>query len=150
MSICATGATRRHAGMSDAECRARRLARERAALAERFEHFLVEIPDAVTFDFTDLRHLAGYRVLEPEGLIHAGVWRVTGRITILVATSRVFRRPDLRTRLFALRDLAERELKRVVVATPRGLLNETARLRARREAGLVVAPAALPLPDAEA
>ncbi|MCE4225014.1 hypothetical protein HCU64_14735 [Methylobacterium sp. C25] len=140
MPISIAGASSATTGMTNWECRARRLARERAVLAERLQRLLVEIPDAVSFDFHDLRHLAGYRILEHEGLVHAGVWRVTGRLTIIVAATRVLKRPDLRHRLFALRELAEREFKRVVIATPRGILHETGRLRARRLAGLVVAP----------
>jgi len=134
-------------GLMHHECRALRLRNERNTLARRLESVLATRPDIHLFRFQGLDRLAAYAALEPEGVVHATVVTRSGRcLTILAATTRVMRKPSLRSRLFALRRLAEADGRRVLIVTSRGLLNEMGRrqYRSSRTADLQSAQAAAP------
>ncbi|MBB3903957.1 hypothetical protein [Methylobacterium brachythecii] len=114
---------------SPRECRAIRLRSERRHLAHHLEVVLAARRDVERFSFRGLGHLGAYAALEPEGLAHATVVGASGTVTILAATRRVLKIASLRSRLFALRRLAEACGQRVVIATPQGLRNEIGRRR---------------------
>ncbi len=139
MSKHATNGLNVQRRMTSWQCRARRLALEREVLGRLLYDFLLQIPNTICFDFHDLHHLNDYKKLEPEGLVHAGIIGTNSRFTIIAGTSRIFKKPELRERLFALRRRAQLDYQKVVIATPKGLSNKTIRLRQRRGSDLVVA-----------
>ncbi|GAN46958.1 hypothetical protein ACXR8U_16685 [Methylobacterium radiotolerans] len=109
-------------GIHDSLCRSIRIAGERIRLARELEIVARSRDDVLSVLPRGLEDIQSYRKLADHGLAHATVRRAQGTVIVLAAAGRVWRRPDLRRRLIAVKRDARRIGRRVVLVTGRGLL----------------------------
>lgn len=114
------------AAINDSLCRRIRLAGERIRLARDLEIVARSRPDVLSVVPTGLEDIPSYRYLAEDGLAHATLRRASGPLIVLAATNRIWRRPDLRRRLLAIKRDARRIGRRVVLVTRSGLCRSTA------------------------
>jgi hypothetical protein len=124
------------ASIHDSLCRRIRLAGERIRLARDLEMVARSRPDVLSVVPKGLEDILSYRQLADAGLAHATLRRASGPLIVLAATSRVWRRPDLRRRLLAVKRDAQRIGRRVVLVTKRGLRRSAKRCRGRGAASV--------------
>lgn len=113
------------AAINDSLCRRIRLAGERISLARHLEIAARSRQDVLSVVPTGLEDIPSYRQLADDGLAHATLRRKSGPLIVLAATNRIWRRPDLRRRLLAVKRDARRIGRRVVLVTTRGLRRST-------------------------
>ncbi|MEG9500753.1 MAG: hypothetical protein MIN69_02600 [Methylorubrum extorquens] len=130
---------------SDEEWRRLRLRRKCKTLARSLEAVHASRPDVQHFGFRGLSNLPAYSEHEHEGLVHAMMHGRGRSLTILTATSQVFKKPDLGQRLFDIKRAAKEREQRVIPATLRGLVNELRRLCEGRSPALPVSVGSRPL-----
>jgi hypothetical protein len=109
------------ASIHDSMCRRIRIAGERIRLARGIEIAARSRSDVLSVLPRGLEDIPSYRRLADEGLAHATLRRANGSIIVLAAARRVWRRPELRRRLIAVKRDAQRIGRRVVLVTKRGL-----------------------------
>lgn len=102
-------------------CRRIRIADERIRLARELEIVAGSRMDVLSVLPRGLEDIPSYRRLADHGLAHATLRRTKGTVIVLAAANRVWRRPDLRRRLIAVKRDAQRIGRRVVLVTKRGL-----------------------------
>lgn len=115
------------ATLQNSLCRRIRIADERIRLARALEIVGRLRPDVFSVVPRGLEDMMSYRRLADDGLAHATFRRAEGTLIVLAATNRVWRRPELRRRLMAVKRDARRIGRRVVLVTKRGLLRLTER-----------------------
>lgn len=102
-------------------CRSIRITDERIRLARGIEIASRLRPDVLSVVPRGLEDLLSYRRLAEDGLAHATIRRSDGRVIVLAAANRVWRRPELKRRLLAVKQDAQRIDRRVVLVSKRGL-----------------------------
>ncbi len=102
-------------------CRRIRIANERIRLAQGIEVVAESRPDVFSAVPKGLEDMLSYRQLADYGLAHATFRHAAGSLIVLAAANRVWRRPELRRRLIAVKRDARRLGRRVVLVTKRGL-----------------------------
>jgi hypothetical protein len=102
-------------------CRRIRIADDRIRLARDLENFALSRTDVLFVVSRGLEDIPAYRRLADDGLAHATLRRPEGTVIVLAAIGRVWRRPDLKRRLMAVKRDAQRIGRRVVLVTKRGL-----------------------------
>lgn len=102
-------------------CRSIRIADERIQLARGIEIAARLRPNVLSVVPRGLEDLLSYRRLAENGLAQATIRHRDGRFIVLAAANRVWRRPELKRRLLAVKRDAQRIDRRVVLVTKRGL-----------------------------
>jgi hypothetical protein len=110
------------AGIHDSLCRSIRITGERIRMARELEIVARSRDDVRSVLPEGLEDIQSYRKLADHGLAHATFRSARGTVIVLAAATRVWRRPDLRRRLMAVKRDARRIGRRVVLVTRRGLL----------------------------
>lgn len=109
------------ATINDSLCRRVRLTRERILLARELERLAGSRQDVSSVIPKGLEDIPSYRRLAEDGLAHATLRRASGSLIILAAANRIWRKPELKRRLLAIKRDARRIGRRVVLVTRRGL-----------------------------
>ncbi|MGX9981785.1 hypothetical protein [Methylobacterium fujisawaense] len=113
------------ATLHDSLCRRIRIADERIRLARGIEIAARARTDVLSVAPKGLEDIRSYRRLAENGLAHATLRRADGSVIVLAAADRVWRRPELRRQLLAVKRDAKRVGRRVVLVTKRGLFRPT-------------------------
>ncbi|WP_408903066.1 hypothetical protein [Methylobacterium radiotolerans] len=113
------------AGVHDSLCRRIRITDERIRLARQLEIFAKSRVDVLAVLPKGLEDLLSYRKLAEAGLAHATIRTAQGSVVVLAAVTCIWRRPDLKRRMIAIKRDARRIGRRVVLVTRKGLLRST-------------------------
>ncbi len=113
------------ATLHDSMCRRIRIANERIAMARSLEIAARSRPDVLSVVPRGLEDIPSYVRLADDGLAHATFRRAQGKVIVLAAANRVWRKPELRKRLLSIKRDARRIGRRVLLVTKRSLARRT-------------------------
>lgn len=119
---------KRHLPDCDSDWRRLRHRKEREDLAHKLEIVLANRADVRRFCFWGLEKLPLYKAWARQGLAHATVQRGDSSFVVLAATSRFYKKSQLRRALFSIKEAAKVRGLRIVLATPTALLREIHRI----------------------